>query len=222
MATLQPRPPYTAEELARLYPRDLELQQVQILLRHGERSPVNARFKNAGLPPYWPYCSAANEMRSAILNVDGSWDTLTWKRRLESLGNDDGPKCNVASKGEMDSICQPGELTDRGRETALALGERTRKLYVEQLGFIPPILYSQSISGMKLRSTPIPRALESVQQAFVGLYPVSTRSAELPPPVIVSRSFSVCFRTKGLVKDSASSLALLQTALLNSTIPDPN
>lgn len=30
----------------------------------------------------------------------------------------------------------PGELTDRGRETTLALGRRLRHLYVEQLGFV--------------------------------------------------------------------------------------
>ena len=46
MTSLIPRAPYTAEELATLYPADLELQQVQVILRHGERTPVNARFKN--------------------------------------------------------------------------------------------------------------------------------------------------------------------------------
>jgi hypothetical protein len=47
MTSLVPRPPYSPEELERLYPKDLELQLVQILLRHGERSPVTARFQNA-------------------------------------------------------------------------------------------------------------------------------------------------------------------------------
>jgi hypothetical protein len=46
MTTLVPRAPYTQEELATLYPSDLELQQVQVILRHGERTPVNSRFKN--------------------------------------------------------------------------------------------------------------------------------------------------------------------------------
>jgi acid phosphatase len=48
MTSLVPRPPYSQEELERLYPKELELQLVQILLRHGERSPVSARFQNAG------------------------------------------------------------------------------------------------------------------------------------------------------------------------------
>lgn len=46
MTTLTPREPYSPAELAQLYPADLELQQVQVILRHGERTPVNARFKN--------------------------------------------------------------------------------------------------------------------------------------------------------------------------------
>lgn len=49
MTTLKPRQPYSQEELAALYPSDLELQQVQVILRHGERTPVNARFKNVCL-----------------------------------------------------------------------------------------------------------------------------------------------------------------------------
>jgi hypothetical protein len=67
MATLEPRKPYTLQELEKLYPSELQLQLVQILLRHGcsiftlpaqlthilpgERSPVSPRFLNAGLRP---------------------------------------------------------------------------------------------------------------------------------------------------------------------------
>ena len=39
-----------------------------------------------------------------------------------------------------------------------------------------------------LRATPIPRALESVQQAFWGFYPPSSRTADFPPPTIVTRT----------------------------------
>lgn len=35
MTTLVPRKPYTQEELKALYPSELELQLVQVLLRHG-------------------------------------------------------------------------------------------------------------------------------------------------------------------------------------------
>ena len=43
---------------------------------------------------------------------------------------------------------------------------------------------------MYLRATPIPRALESLQQAFWGMYPASARTLDFPPPVIVARAVS--------------------------------
>jgi hypothetical protein len=49
MATLVPRKPYSQDELDKLYPKDLELRLVQVLLRHGERAPVSARFQNVGI-----------------------------------------------------------------------------------------------------------------------------------------------------------------------------
>lgn len=110
MATLSIRPPYTDDELAKSYPKHLELQQVQILLRHGERTPVSARFENAGLSANWPYCNAANAMKSALRAADGSWDALTWTRKLESLGVDDAPRMSVGPQGESEGICQPGEV----------------------------------------------------------------------------------------------------------------
>jgi acid phosphatase len=39
-----------------------------------------------------------------------------------------------------------------------------------------------------LRATPIPRALESLQQAFWGFYPPSARTASFPPPTIITRT----------------------------------
>ena len=39
-----------------------------------------------------------------------------------------------------------------------------------------------------LRATPMPRALESVQQAFWGLYPPSARREAFPPPTVITRA----------------------------------
>ncbi|PPJ55223.1 hypothetical protein CBER1_05698 [Cercospora berteroae] len=187
MTTLQPRAPYSEADLAKLYPANLQLQQVQILLRHGERTPVSARFQNAGLHATWPYCRTANQLATTILAADGSWNTLQWKQRLETFGSGDTPKLAAGPKGEIDAVCQLGQLTDRGRETTLALGQRIRTLYVNQLGFLPSFLDEQNKSKISLRATPIPRALESVQQAFVGLYPPASRSPGLLPLPIVRR-----------------------------------
>lgn len=114
MTTLQPRKPYTDEELRKLYPAGLELQQVQILLRHGERTPVSPRFQNAGLPAFWPYCAAVRHMRSAVLerSKDGNgavFSTLEWKRRLETFGSGDAPVIATGPKGELDDVCDMGQ-----------------------------------------------------------------------------------------------------------------
>ena len=81
---------------------------------------------------------------------------------------------------------QFGELTDKGRETTLALGQRLRHLYIDQLKYMPSLI--ASADSVYLRSTPLPRALESVQQVFWGMYPLTARTASFPPPTIVTRT----------------------------------
>lgn len=130
------------------------------------------------------------------MSADGTWDTLQWKRRLEVFerqiesSDSDNPTLAMGSRGEIDAVCQPGELTDRGRQTTTALGQRLRDLYVSKLGLLPDIIDSATASSIYLRSTPMPRAQESAQQTFTGLYPATKRSADFEPPVMVSRSFA--------------------------------
>lgn len=196
MTTLRPRAPYTDEELQKLYPEGLELQLVQILLRHGERTPVSARFQNAGLAAFWPYCASVRHMRSTVLeDIDrktgepGQFNTLEWKRRLETFGENDEPVVATGPGSQMDSICDMGWLTDVGRSSTYQLGRRLRNLYVDRLHFIPPTITSTNF--MYLRSTPIPRAVESLHQTFSALYPPATRTpgpdGVFPPPTILTR-----------------------------------
>ncbi|OLN86518.1 putative acid phosphatase SPBC4.06 [Colletotrichum chlorophyti] len=188
MTTLEPRQPYTDGELRQLYPPQLKLQLVQILLRHGERTPVTPRFQNTGLPPYWPYCRAVRNLRSAVLDPDtGEYSYLDWKRRLETFSeNDDSPVIASGPRAELDDICDMGMLTDRGRETTRNLGRRLRNLYVERLNFLSEDLTNPD--SLYLRSTPVPRALESLQQALSGLYPSSHRAPDLPPLTLITRA----------------------------------
>lgn len=187
MTTLQPRGPYSPEELTKLYPEGLQLQLVQVLLRHGERSPVSARFQNAGLGAFWPYCAVARQMISSTREVnEARWSSLQWRRRLETFGSDDGPVIAAGPRGEVDAVCNLGELTDTGRQTTWNLGRRLRHLYVDQLHFMPPMI--NNADSIYLRATPVPRALESLQQTFWGMYPESTRAADFPPITIVTRA----------------------------------
>lgn len=205
MTSLTPRPPYTDHELKKLYPSGLQLQQVQILMRHGERTPVTARFQNAGLKPFWPYCASVRQMKSIMLDLNGEnrpkdpvmptsgnapWHTVEWKRRLETFGPNDEP---VVAKGpghELDDVCDFGMLTDLGRQSTSRLGMRLRKLYVDRLGFLPETI--SSTDDFYLRSTNVPRALESMHQTFQALYPPSTRepdpeTGKFPVPTVLTR-----------------------------------
>ncbi|KAK3356935.1 histidine phosphatase superfamily [Lasiosphaeria hispida] len=195
MSTLVPRKPYTDDELQQLYPDGLKLQLVQILMRHGERTPVSARFQNAGLKPFWPYCAAARQMKSAILDHGGErgdapFTTLEWRRRLETFGENDEPVIATSPKGHVDDICDMGSLTDLGRQSTYKLGLRLRDLYVDRLKFLPSTINSTGF--LYLRSTPIPRTLESLQQAFSALYPPTKREpgedGKFPTPTILTRA----------------------------------
>ncbi|KAB5558709.1 histidine phosphatase superfamily [Coniochaeta sp. 2T2.1] len=189
MTSIRPRAPYADDELKKLYPPGLELQLVQILLRHGERTPVSARFQNAGLPAFWPYCASVRELKSAVLQ-DKAFTTLEWKRRLETFGSNDNPVIATGPAGELDDVCDMGSLTDKGRLSTYNLGQRLRHLYVDRLHFLPEAINTADF--LYLRSTPIPRALESLQQTFSALYPSSTRlpgpNGKFMPPTIITRA----------------------------------
>ena len=115
------------------------------------------------------------------------WSQLHWRSHLETFGaNDASVLASGPNNQTTDGICNLGELTDKGRETTLALGQRLRKLYVDQLHYMPPIISDADM--IYLRCTPMPRALESVQQTFWGLYPLSARTASFPPPTIITRT----------------------------------
>ncbi|KUI65604.1 hypothetical protein VM1G_00563 [Cytospora mali] len=193
MTTLVPRKPYTEDELRKLYPPGLELQQVQVLMRHGERTPVSHRFQNAGLQPFWPYCKAIRNMRDAVLEdaKDGGgkvFTTFEWKRRLETFGHGDSPVVATGVGGKLDDVCDMGMLTDVGRVSTYELGKRLRALYVDRLKFLPETV--DSTDFMYLRATAVPRALESLQQAFTGLYPAHARGAGFQPPTILIRALN--------------------------------
>ena len=179
--------PCSEKELRKLYPSNLKLEQVQILLRHGERAPTSARFENAGLAAFWPYCSAAKQLVSVIMNTkSSSWSPSHWRRHLETFDSNDNPVLVSGPRGEIEGMCNLGGLTDQGRRSSQALGAYLRNLYVDQLQFLPSTLSDPET--VYLRATRIPRALESLQETFWGMYHPNSRSKNFPPPAISLRA----------------------------------
>lgn len=190
------------------YPRHLELRQVQLFVRHGERTPTSVRFQSAGLPADWPYCRAAQQL-TAVIRGANKWEKLGWQRRVEIVGSRDAPLLKPIA------TCLPNELTDRGRETTHSLGERLRQRYVTQLGFLSPRHEEATAHHVRLRSTPRERTVESTQHVFAGLYPSIFRSATFPE--IVQRSIEEETLTPN--ESACKRLAELGQPLLSVQLP---
>ena len=63
---------------------------------------------------------------------------MRWKRHLEIFaGLDDSPQLATGRSVDGGAICVPGQLTDVGRRTTFDLGTRLRRLYVDQVKFLP-------------------------------------------------------------------------------------
>ncbi|KTW28957.1 hypothetical protein T552_01587 [Pneumocystis carinii B80] len=177
MASLPFQKGYDASDISKLYPPELSLHYVQVIFRHGERTPIFSKLKFPGIQKNWNLCNSANFFRSAVkikssVTSDDhqNWDYLKCKRKLEIMNED-----SKFRRVEDDSVCMEGELTDIGRESTLNLGKRLRKLYVDQLSFLPDVISKSS--QIYVRSSNIPRALESAQQVFSGLYPPKFRES---------------------------------------------
>lgn len=71
-----------------------------------------------------------------------------------------------------------GELTDVGRQTTYDFGVALRRLYIDRLGFLPDV--ASLNEEVYLRSTNVPRTVESLQQITHGLYPESKSGGFAP------------------------------------------
>ncbi|KAL4073664.1 phosphoglycerate mutase-like protein, partial [Scleroderma citrinum] len=158
-----------------LAPPGLQLEQVHIFVRHGERTPVRIRMTDppASLPERWQMCSAARQFSEAVdltVPTAPSQRTLWFKKAVETKGGSTAP-----------GLWHVLSLTDLGRETTFSFGRALRKLYVDRLGFLPKVL--QHESQAYFRSTYVDRTIESLEQIVYGLYPPTQCAANVVPPI---------------------------------------
>ncbi|PCH44871.1 phosphoglycerate mutase-like protein [Wolfiporia cocos MD-104 SS10] len=169
-------------------PPELELEQVHIYVRHGERTPVGVRMADppASLPKHWMFCHTARNFHAAVASgsrmvpgaplvagQDGGTGEEESLRTIRIVERADG----TAMLGE----CLLGELTDVGRQTTYDFGHALRQLYIDRLSFLPDI--AKSNNEIYLRSTNVPRTVESLQQVTHGLYPETKSGAGFVPVV---------------------------------------
>ncbi|KAG7091868.1 hypothetical protein E1B28_008269 [Marasmius oreades] len=172
-----PKVPATGLDVDRypVGPEGLELEQVHVYVRHGERTPVGVRLNNqpANIPEHWSLCKTARQMQQMpVVNKASGNDLLPMKKLVERT---DG--------STVEAECLLGELTDLGRKSTLNYGTSLRKLYIDKLGFLPDTL--EDSRQVYFRTTNMPRTTESLQQIVSGLYPSSKCNRDGMPSILV-------------------------------------
>ncbi|EPS97439.1 hypothetical protein FOMPIDRAFT_1025048 [Fomitopsis schrenkii] len=163
-------------------PPELELEQVHVYIRHGERTPVGVRMADppASIPEHWMFCHTARSLHAAVASASPAIPGMKGDREAQYQESVQTVRVVERSDGTATpGECLLGELTDVGRQTTYDYGRALRQLYIDKLGFLPDV--ARSHDDIYLRSTNVPRTIESLQQVIHGLYPDSRRTSDFVP-----------------------------------------
>ncbi|KAG8970739.1 hypothetical protein FRC03_004121 [Tulasnella sp. 419] len=185
-------------------PESLQLDQVYVYVRHGERTPVAVRLDKppASIPAIWNLCKEGRKFAAAVY----PHTQLEVFRATEQM---DGRS--------IDGDCTLGELTDVGRRSTYDFGIALRRLYIEKLGYLPDT--ASADGSTYFRSTFTPRTMESLQQVIEGLYPNSKHE-----PGFIPRVLSRNVKDENLVANTLSCPRLkeLETLFMTEAIKTEN
>jgi len=183
------------QTLDNLYPSYLNLKQLIIVHRHGERTPLAPRFLEF-LPLNWNFCSLGNRKSSILpsitnkksINEDVGFTAFPHLRVAEgkTTCKDDYSEYPIPSSIVNATTCLYGQLTDIGRLTLFRNGQHLRQIYVDHLNFLPTTINKLSPEELYFRTTDYSRTIESFQHLLVGLFPIENDS-ESPNIIIRSR-----------------------------------
>ncbi|KAI9322615.1 histidine phosphatase superfamily [Dichotomocladium elegans] len=182
------------------YPDDLELILLQIVHRHGERTPVRKRLTQL-FPAVWEMCQSNTQMFATIQSLQGKQYGVPLQRLVDTEVPGKAPRTLPAG------ACYYGQLTHLGRASMAALGARLREIYIDRLHFLPDIYEDSAIS---LRSSDYQRTQESVSQLITaGLYPPEKRPDDFVLKIRTRDPMSenlymnpYCYRLREITKES--------------------
>ncbi|KAG0700578.1 histidine phosphatase superfamily [Suillus ampliporus] len=156
-------------------PEGLDLEQVHVYVRHGERTPVRVRMSDppASIPADWQMCNTAKSFHETVAGYSLTVDDGLWYKKL--VENRHGKTA--------EGLCLLGELTDIGKQSTYAFGAALRSLYIDRLKFLPQKLEDERLTYF--RSTNIARTIESLQHIVHGVYPPSACGPDTIPSIII-------------------------------------
>lgn len=156
-------------------PEGLDLEQVHVYVRHGERTPVRVRMSDppASISADWQMCNTAKSFHETVAGHGPTTDDGLWYRKVVE---------NRYGK-TAEGLCLLGELTDIGKKSTYSFGTALRSLYIDRLKFLPPKLEDERLTYF--RSTNIARTIESLQHIVHGVYPPSVCAPGTIPSIII-------------------------------------
>jgi len=132
----------------------MELRQVQMLVRHGDRTPV---VIIPGDQTVWT-------CKLSALSRPTTGIPAPHTERLYDV-------VEIENRGVLPGNCTLGQLTEIGANQHMLVGENLRQLYVEDYGFISADFEADEVY---VRSTMIPRTIQSIQSELFTLFPNGT------------------------------------------------